>query len=88
MCLHSMLPFKSIDSATFANLFDCHVKLDKAVITQKENYLFSKARYLSNLCVNKLYDDNDVNIITCKYYTVDEFNNASTKLVSPPIFFV
>ena len=51
-CVYTMLPFTSIDNAIFANLFDCHVKLDKAVINQKGNYLFSKARYLSYLCQN------------------------------------
>ena len=81
-CLHSILPFSSVDDDIFKNLFSSHCRIaedNNSKFMQKDNYLFSKARFISMLCnkCERNVDEQDSFDFptTCKYYDVDELNS-------------
>ncbi len=82
-CLQLMMPFVAVDDDIFNNLFSItrtkasQSVTDSSFLTKKDNYLFSKARFISSICNNKFIGDKDdqdnleVNNV-CKYYDIND----------------
>lgn len=85
LCVSNILPFMSVDNKEFLNFFvDTNVSSTSSKLYDSNRFLFSKARFIFNDCINSAedhFDNNDADLKNCcKYYDYDEFKKIYTNI--------